>query len=215
MAIRCEVSIEEKRGCGYRKPSKDGVGIYLMGAPYGEACERLPFPLTVCPCCGAGIKFQRAWRWIDPRRVFAPDIAPLCDGQPGHHHNACVMCTPELAGGQAGLKWIGSKFYSPHSFTREARQRGISLKIPAIPHGFEVGRTFVYLAHLNAYVDWASDDLEGQPGVFMVFRPSRVDLVVDDIEDVPDKALHLAERLGEDNCRVVQVVRNGPKQMTF
>lgn len=215
MAMRCEVSYEEKRGCGYRKPSKDGVGIYLMGSPFSEACERLPFPLTTCPCCGAGIGFQRAWRWIDPQVVFAAHLDPKCDGRAGHRHDACVMCTPSLVDGMAGLKWIGEQFYSPHAYIREARDRGISMKIPAIPHGFEIGKTFVYIAHTKAYIDWGSEGLEGRPGVFMVFRPVQVDLVVDDLDDIPDKARHLAERLGEDNCRIVQVVKKEPQQLSF
>lgn len=38
---------------------------------------------------------------------------------------------------------------------------------------------------------------------------------VDDLENVPDKALRLAERIGEDNCRIVQVVKDEPTQLSF
>jgi len=47
MAI--ETSIESERGCGYRRAGKEGFGIYLIGDTPTEPCERLPFPLVVCP----------------------------------------------------------------------------------------------------------------------------------------------------------------------
>ena len=65
---------EAKRGCGYRKAGPDGTGLYLMGEITWSVCERLPFPLTVCPCCGAGVKHTRAFRWIEPTKLFAPEF---------------------------------------------------------------------------------------------------------------------------------------------
>lgn len=149
--MRVQVNFEQERGCGYRKPAKDGVGIYLRGGSYFEECERLPYPLDVCPCCGAGIKASRGFTWINPMVIFDPYTEPKCaaiweDGLSGgydknhHDHERCWLCNPELLGSKAGLIWIGEKHYpTPADFSREAATMGISRKIAAIPIGFEVG----------------------------------------------------------------------------
>lgn len=201
---------ESRRGCGFRKPSKDGVGIYLMGTGIFEPCERLPFPLTVCPCCGGGIKFSRGFTWIDPNQLFHEDAFPDCTETGEHLHDLCPICTPSIAGNQAGLMWVGDKYYSPQSFMKEARSMGISKKIPAIPRGFEVGKHYVYLAHNKAVVEFDGVALNGNgpivtPGVFMVFKPAHIDLVIKDENNIPDRAMNILETLG-DTARLVKVV---------
>lgn len=194
-------SVESVRGCGYRKPSAGGVGIYLMGEGVFEPCERLPFPLHVCPTCGEGVKQSRAWTWIDPRKLFAEDVEPLCmtGGNPGHMHHLCWLCSPREA--RAGLLWVGEKFYpTARNFMTEAMAMGVSRKLPAVPRGFEPRKTVVYLAHPNA-VDEFDDDGKpvASPGIMTVFRPSRVDLVVDtdDPAELPERAVNLAKSLGD------------------
>lgn len=173
MAYEVEIVTEPARGCGYRKPGRSGVGIYLMGTPFGEPCERLPFPLITCPACGAGYRQSRGFTWIEPEVVFGrmghqddlPGIPcrldaeagrrPLGNGRIGSHaHITCPVCNPSIAvdsDRRAGLLWVGEKFYStPDLFSQEADRLGISKKIAHVPHGFKVGETYIYLAHRKA-----------------------------------------------------------------
>lgn len=223
------ILIEQARGCGYRKPGKGGVGLYLMGDGLPEPCERLPWPLTVCPCCGAGIKFSRAWTWIHLASLMPTSTEPKCilwdlqvrakapdewteaeaEAVARHHHHQCPCCSPDRAEPRAGLLWIGQNHYTPQAFIREALERGISRKLPSIPRGFEPGKTWVLLAHKRALL---GQDEQGKPtaspAIFYAYKPTHFDLVVADIEKIPDTAHRLAEALGEGNARIVQVVRD-------
>lgn len=210
------ISYEEARDCGFRKPSKDGVGIYLRGSNTGEDCERLPFPLETCPCCGGGFKYTRGFTWIDPMALLSPYSEPKCtailadDPFERHHHEYCWLCNPELLGSKAGLIWIGEQHYkSPGQFIEEANRMGISRKIAAIPNGFEVGEHAIFLAHAKGIYE---KDEEGNyqwvPAIFMAFKPHMIDLVIDDPDNVPNKAIEIAKRLGEGKARIVKVIPN-------
>lgn len=202
-------SVEKRRGCGYRKPSKGGkgVGIYLVGGALSAPCGRLPWPLGVCPCCGGGIKPSRAWTWIEPKKLFEASARP-CPVRDA----TCATCPLGLAmpEGRHGLLWIGEGFYaSPSDYLREAREMGLSRKIPAIPKGFVLGETWVFLAHRFACApDGAVDGepTDRTPGVFAMFKPSGVDLVID-ADEPPDRAKHLADQIG-DGARIVKVIRD-------
>lgn len=211
MSNKVEISIETKRGCGYRTPGANGVSLYLMGQGDFEACECLPFPLTVCPCCGGGIGFSRGFKWIQPEKLFAPDIDPKCYGpetsntnHDHHNHDRCAMCNPSLAGARAGLMWIGEKYYTPAEFVSEARSAGISKKVASIPRGFEFGKDIIYLAHIKAVVNCDDENDPFSPGVFMSFTPERVDIVIDNPDDIPARAIALKEKFG-DAARLVVV----------
>lgn len=217
------ISYEEARECGFRKPSKDGVGLYLRGSNQGEDCERLPFPLKTCPCCGAGFRYTRGFTWINPMSLLDPYMEPKCinshfDPMWGteyraddhHHHEHCWLCNPELLGSKAGLIWIGEQHYkSPQQFVAEANRMGISRKIAAIPNGFEVGEHAIFLAHAKGIYE---KDEEGNyqwvPAIFMAFKPHMIDLVIDDPDNVPNKAIEIAKRLGEGKARIVKVIPN-------
>ena len=127
--MNVRVSVEGERGCGYRKVG----GIYLMGSGLAEPCERVPWVLEVCPCCGGGIKPSRAPTWINPQELFADDIEPLCDPTiRDHRHSMCPMCKarPE----KALLIWVGERHYPfPHDFIKEGAEMGFSRRIRAIP----------------------------------------------------------------------------------
>ncbi len=211
--INVEIVIETERGCGYRKPGKSGVGLYLMGSGSFEPCERLPFPLSVCPCCGGGIGFFRGFKWIIPEQLFNPLNSPICYPlhSADHNHTLCLMCNPARAGKRAGLMWIGEAFYTPEQFTREAREVGISKKVASIPRGFRLGRDIIYLAHRKAVIDFSDTEDPVRAGVFMSFCPRRVDIVIDDPNSIPERAVSLKEKLG-DKARVVVVKR---PQMAF
>lgn len=210
--MQVEISHEAKRRCGFRKPAKDGVGIYLRGPGKFEPCERLPFVLETCPCCGAGFAPARGFTWINPMNLFDPYAEPACtashDESGVHDHERCWMCNPELLGSKAGLIWVGEKFYPlPEDFEREARTMGISRKIAAIPQGFEVGTHAIFLAHRKVLAQVGADGkTTWLPGVFMAFKPTHIELVIDNPDKVPDKAIELAKRLGDDRCKIIKVI---------
>jgi len=88
---------------------------------------------------------------------------------------------------RAGLIWVGDKFYSPREFLLEASVLGVSRRVTCLPRGFKIGETFVFLAHTKACHVWVSDAVtsDGQigevveePGIFCVFKPTRVEFIV-------------------------------------
>lgn len=190
-----QVVYEKKRGCGYRKPSKNGVGLYLASDGLIAPCGRLPFPLEICPCCGAGIKFSRGFTWILPTKLLSPSLPPLPTCPFHTDRLSCPVCRPR--NDRAGLMWVGAKYYSPHSFMAEANKVGISKKVNAIPRDFKIGEHLIYLAHKQAVYDWNDLKSPATPGIFASFKPTRVDVVVGDAENVPDRAMAIKERLGD------------------
>jgi hypothetical protein len=116
-----------------------------------------------------------------------------------------------VANDRDGLLWIGKAHYeTPDAFTREADAMGVSRKIKAIPHGFELGKHWVFIAHVQA-IQRPSDDPEGDPvrvpGIFHAYKPSRIDLVVesDDPEQLPERAKSLKDKFGG-AARLLKVV---------
>jgi len=216
--MNVRISIEQKRGCGYRSSGADGVGIYLVGPPGGEECERLPFPVHVCPACGQGIRPSRAPRWVQPSELFALNNGPICDPRiKDHDHNRCPICTPGLLE-RALLIWIGEKHYATAAhFMLEAYKMGISRKLAAIPRDFVIGEDYVLIAHKNAIPDDVKfaiadqkkiEDLVWEPGIFYVWRPAKVELVIDNENDIPEKALNIQKQHGEDKVEIIKVVRD-------
>lgn len=211
------VQTEARRGCGYRKPGKNGLGIYLIGDALSKPCGRLPFPLTVCPCCSAGIKPARGWTWISPQQLFGVLTKPCAARAEGGRFKktSCGLCPlgGALPEGRHGLLWVGEAFYAtPHEFTREAARLGISRKLAALPRGFQLGETFVYLAHRHAVIRETPTGPVASAGVFQVFKPTGVDIVIDPgVEEAPEQATRLAEQIGT-GARIVQVVRDEDTQ---
>jgi len=187
------MAIEAKRGCGYRKVG----GIYLVGGEGMHPCDRLPIELTVCPCCGGGIKQTRGWTWIDPVKLLGDDH-PICKGGCGCNRG-CPVCFPSLHfpdGKKAGLLWIGEQFYpTPADFLAEGVAQRISRRISAIPRDFKIGETYVFFAHpkviakpkVTAQNGLFSDsqdavEVEWAPAIFSGFMPSRIERIVLDSE---------------------------------
>jgi hypothetical protein len=136
------MAVEAKRGCGYRKVG----GLYLMDDGGGSPCCKMPIPLTVCPCCGGGIKQARGWTWVDAGKLF-PDTR--CAAGP-MASVTCPAANPATMG-KCGLIWIGESFYKrPVDFLNEAARMGISRRLPAIPRQFVAGETWVFFAHSKA-----------------------------------------------------------------
>ena len=204
------MAIEPRRRCGYRKVG----GLYLVADGLAETCHRLPFELSVCPTCHAGIKPARGWSWLAARALFTPGCIP-----PGvapadvlyrapcaaEHCPRCVVCSPELfpeGSHGAGLLWIGQQFYpTPHDFTGEASMLGVSRRIARIPRGFKVGETWVLLAHQLGVPVVGELSLSYRPGIFRAFRPQRVEKIVRHSDVTPE----LREQAEHDGITLVEV----------
>jgi hypothetical protein len=122
---------------------------------------------------------------------------------------------------RGGLVWVGGSFYpTPEDFLREARTMGVSRRIPAIPKGFEPGKTVVYLAHrecIEVPVDTTpmydghinpvnTGKPKMRPAVFSAFIPSAIEYVVkgDETEDE-------LERIEKRGLSLVKVERQQPE----
>jgi len=229
-------SVEAERGCGFRRAGKRGFGIYLVGPEAGTHCGRLPFPLESCPCCGGGIKPARGWTWIEPSVLLAPN-QKQCKTADAQWCSRCPM-GGGIPDGRHGLVWIGEKFYpTPEEFMREVKMMGVSRRLPAVPRGFVLGETQLYLAHRKAVLlGWqcyshgevvdgvptpselrCCDKAEAHygPGIFTTFMASGLDLVVDDLENVPESAVAAAERLEKTSeSGTVRIVKVIPEHQT-
>lgn len=184
--------VEKRRGCGFRKVG----GTYLVGGGIGIPCDRLPFELTVCPCCSGGIKQARGWTWIDVAKLFqgphlvdARTALGIAAGVPFETFalpcackKFCPLCRNPESMGRAGLIWIGEKFYkTPAQFVKEGIELGFSRRIKAVPQGFKVGETWVLLAHsLAVSTPFSKDNDEYKPGVFYAWLPQRIELLMNE-----------------------------------
>jgi len=170
----------------------------------------MPFPLTVCPVCGQGIKVSRGFTQVNPYRLW------------GIHENCqdifrpCFLCDPQDQ--PAYIMLVGEKYYkTPVEFLDEAFSMGISKRIPFIPKGLELGTTVIYLAHnkaikvnVAAAVQQAMSILEGedtqQPklvetdrvekklGIFCAFIPNRVEKLLWESKATPKELEKMAKR---------------------
>lgn len=161
------MAVEAKRGCGYRKVG----GIYLVGEGEGIPCCKLPIRLHICPTCAQGVKQTRGWTWIDPRPWLAGDCSSI-------YRSICPAAQPDKLGEKVGLLWIGTAFYkTPEDFMQEAAQQGISRRIIAVPRGFKASEHYVFFAHPKVF-KVVNDNDEWQPGIFRIFKPTRIEKIV-------------------------------------
>lgn len=168
------MSKEPKRGCGNRKIG----GTYLVqDAIDGLGCISLPYNVTTCPCCFEGIKFSRGYKWFVPNKLFT-NIEETCSG---FIESSCSMKNncPLKSKGKAGIMWVGNQFYTPEAFTEEAIQYGVSKRISAVPREFEIGKTWVFLAHKSGGRDKSNKKV---PALFYVFKPSRIEKIVSETQ---------------------------------
>lgn len=201
---------ERARGCGFRKPG----GIYLVAPELGHPCGKLPLALTRCPCCDAGIKPSRGWTWIDSGPLFSRQV---CTFRCGEDHptaaalgvllrGGCALGQPDAVG-RAGLLWVGEQFYpSPRAFCAEADDMGISRRISKVPRGFELGKTWVMLAHRLTIPVQEDGEPGFLPGIFRAFLPQRIEYVVKGTET--ELELERLEKRGFTLVRVTPLVTN-------
>jgi len=203
-------SVEGKRGCGYRKPG----GLYLVSEQLSHSCGKLPLNLTVCPCCGAGIKYARGWTWINPAALFG---GRLCAYEGGLATMRCSGLCPLSDANlgrieKAGLIWVGREFYTVEGFALEAARLGVSRRIKAIPRGFKVGETWVCLAHLDGGVD----NGKKCPAIFSMFQPRAIEYIIkgdetaEELDKLTARGLDLVRvvRAPEDNSNGHQAILN-------
>lgn len=188
------MAVEAKRGCGYRKVG----GLYLAGSGFGIACDRLPFPLHVCPTCSHGIKPTRGFTWVDVlallggQHILNMKSRATADGLVMHCNCPayCPLCHSPAKMGRAGLLWIGEQFYkTAEEFEAEANLLGVSRRIATIPRGFEVGKTWILFAHrlgkkstVNVEIPGAlpgvtSTEIKHEPAIFRVWLPQRIEQI--------------------------------------
>jgi hypothetical protein len=91
--------------------------------------------------------------------------------------------------GRAGLLWIGERFYpTVEAFNREASLYGVSRRISTVPREFKLGEHWVLLAHRKAYPPASlfepsrNGGDEATSGIFRVFKPTAIEVVVDGTE---------------------------------
>ena len=186
------MAVESKRGCGYRKIG----GLYLVGDP-GEhfSCDRLPIPLLTCPTCGEGIKPTRGWTWVFPHNLFQGVHSVLkCSCPP-----LCPICFPDLMGRKAGLTWIGTQFYTPSTFAKEALTLGVSRRISSVPRGLVLGKTWVLVGHRQAAKIPAPGTVTGEkpcPGIFYAFIPQRMEMIITESYSEDEKFMEKLEKRG-------------------
>lgn len=239
--MNIEVSIEAPRGCGYRKAG----GFYFVTDPYGMApCGKLPIPADVCPTCSQGLKFARGFSWIDGKRWTAGLVCrsggPATFRELGDNLAAdlgdCPGCPLGTTEGQpnvdlsrVGLVWIGEKFYpTPQDWIAETKKMGISRRLNHVPRDFEVGKDWVFVAHMKVIrEDCSNPDCQDgkidlptkkrlvncptckgkkevwKPAIFHLFKPQALEYVVGEKDSV-DKL----ERLEKKGVKLVKVIRD-------
>lgn len=233
-------SHETKRGCGYRQAG----GTYLMSFGEMVPCGRLPVPLEVCPTCSGGIKHARGWTWIDADKILEGKSCDLLTSEYNRDNSMggaeaakahCDRCSlrPGNELGRCGLIWIGKAHYeTPAEWMEEASKMGVSRRIPAIPRGFKLRETRVFVAHIEATwkscpdctveVDGIAESksaftdgnahkcktckgkrVVGAAAIFNSFVPTRIDYIVSGEET--EEELDVLEEKGFTLIKVVEV----------
>jgi hypothetical protein len=206
------------RGCGWRKPG----GLYLVTPRLNAPCCKLPLPLTVCPCCGEGIRLARGWTWVNlnalfPHKRCESELMQCPLKNVGHLH------TPPEHFNRVGLIRIGEKYYPEVSdFLEESAELGVSRRITAVPKGFVLGETWVALAHKKAVTTTLLDisevdgfRIEGSstihtPGIFTVFKPTAIEYITTG-EETEEVLQNLIER----GITPVRIVKPTPRPKPF
>jgi hypothetical protein len=198
------MSVELKRGCGWRKAG----GTYLVGGGIGVPCDRLPFELSICPCCSIGFKPSLGWTWIRPGLLFqGPHVQVISSGWTKEaflrdtkfcseaSNASCWLCADPGKFERTGLLWIGGKFYpSPTAFMKEGLQMGFSRRIRAVPQGFRIGQP-IFLAHRKTIERPPIEEdflrnpklkrdelIISVPGIFYVWIPERIEKIFNESE---------------------------------
>jgi len=210
------VPIEAKRQCGWRK-----VGaMYLVGSGIATPCDLLPLPIEPCPTCGFTLPFTRGFIWIHRnyvlhrRIVIDPSFNKLGLGRPKDCSCPanCPICFPSsIEQEKVMLLWVGSRYYTPDSFVKEAQEMGVSKRIADIPKGLKLGSTWVLLAHKKVPfqrpiipVERATESYEPtiflktepiyKPAVFYAFKPTKIEMLIWQRDTAPQRLEELKKK---------------------
>lgn len=197
---------EGVRGCGYRKVG----GTYLVGSGLGEPCDMLPLVMHECPTCGFKVPFSRVFMWINVKLLRVDSETHLgrpeeCKCRGMHPMNPCPICFPPQEG-KYGFMWVGRE-YTPESFMEEAKEMGVSKRIPKIPKGLELNKTWVLLAHrkvpiyngsngvtIQQIVGLAPAEPTKKPAIFYAFKPERIEKLIWKKDATPERIQELEEK---------------------
>jgi hypothetical protein len=209
---------ESKRGCGYRKP-----GFYfIMDADKAFGCGALPIAFAPCSCCGLSPNQGRGMQWLTTQ--YLKSVADKLDCNAGRKQcSKCQLSRIFDEHERVALDWVGAKSYpKPEVFIREAHRMGISRRINArlskngkliMPlKDFELGRDIICLAHPHAApVINNEGELKDLPGVFKIYKPQRLEMVVES-ENLDAEFIKNIEDQG---ITVVKVNRANEQQTFF
>ncbi len=138
------MAIEGARGCGYRICG----ALYLVSDGIRRWCGRLPLPTS--------LPQSRQFQLHPLVELLADGEHKLCHREGctlGGARFTCPLRWPPAIDPttQVGLSWVGDRHYTVASFTLEVAEMGVSKRVPGIPSGLELGRSWVLLAHPRAY----------------------------------------------------------------
>ena len=213
------MAVEMARACGYRRIG----GIYLEGEKGpGWECGVLPLPVRPCRLCGQVLKFTRALQKIQPSFILSPGSLDACT-RPEQLCERCPLGNISQSR-TAGFRWIGNRFYTPYTFTAEARLMGVSLRLPSVPRWITPGETWIMLGHRLACPEPCTCDhftplggpdgncqachgsgRVGSPGVFYIFRARRLVMIVSDALNETERA-----KLAKRGLDLVEVPEDDP-----
>ncbi len=196
MSYKIKTSVEQRRGCGFRKEG----GLYFVSGSAMAPCQNLPVQLSVCPVCHHGIHPSRGFTWLDIDPIIQDKVTK--EGR-RCYENYCETCPANgHHGSRIGLIWIGEKYYPTTShYITEAGQMGFSRRISQVPREFKLGEDVIALAHRKAI--WSNGLPESErgkhgqfsPGIFLIFKPERIEYIVhNDGSDDPVKLERLVKR---------------------
>jgi len=195
-----KMAIEPRRGCGYRQVGN----IYLVSDGPHEICGLLPRELDFCPACGEGVKQKIGWQWVQARLLTTAEDVNGCEHREIEPTTCQMVRLARDPLQRVGLIWVGTKFYpTPAEFLAEAQSMGISRRIHAVPRDFALGSSWVILAHPKA-IALSGSRLDAMrfarpghdarvPGVFGLFRPTRIEQIITDTQ-AADEELRAALR---------------------
>lgn len=186
------------RGCGTRKVGK----LYLVGSGIGLPCDRLPFEIKPCKCCGFTPGFFRGFTWLHKDYLGGDHRPCVCVPM-------CPICHPDtipderLNEGRFMFMWVGKQFYTTESFIDEAQRMDVCKTIPSIPKGLVLGKTWVLLAHPECrFYDAGFFEPNGlaksaprtAAGIFYAFVPQRIEKLIYKSDATEDAIRELEEQ---------------------
>jgi hypothetical protein len=199
------MAVEARRGCGYRKVG--GLYLVGSGLGHGCDRLPIPLEICQCCGQGikqtrgwtwvdiAGIvggdHFDVQCKHCTTSKIlhdgpgsrkvglYCPDTDTFYEPKGCGCGQGCPLCHNVKAMGKGGLLWIGTQFYSTiEEFEYEAKQQGISRRIMTVPRGFELGKTWLLLAHPRGVIK-PTGDLTAKyvPAIFRVWKPERIERI--------------------------------------